>query len=57
MADPIKVRPKDGDGNILHPETDEEMFSFLQTLIPDMLQTLCPNAKIQITNDGEEVSL
>lgn len=24
---------------------------------PDMLQTLCPNAKIQITNDGEEVSL
>ena len=24
---------------------------------PDMLQTLCPDAKIQITNDGEEVSL
>ena len=24
---------------------------------PDMLQTLCPNAKILIVNDGEEVSL
>lgn len=25
MADPIKVRLKDGDGNILHPETDWSM--------------------------------
>ena len=24
---------------------------------PDMLQILCPNAKIQVTNDGEEVMI
>ena len=57
MADPIKVRLKDGDGTVLHPETDWSVVQNKSSIFMADWGSSVINKPFRITKDSENINV